>query len=187
MTTQIMTDWLMKFDKQMIKSQRKILLFIDNADPHSHFKLQNVEIVFFPPNMTSHCQPLDPGIIQQFKKHYHKQLLQKAVADLDAGNSSAINVLDAVYWMSSAQAQVKSKIVKKCFLRCGFSRRDSINDEQSKQTIDTGEQSTIDRELLALITLIDNSVEVDTYFELDEIITTHDTSLTSTDDPDEPD
>jgi len=40
-----MTDWLMKFDKQMIKSQRKVLLFVDNAAPHPHLKLQNVELV----------------------------------------------------------------------------------------------------------------------------------------------
>jgi len=47
---------------------------------------------FFPPKMTSHCQPLDQGIIQQFKKLYRKYLLLKAVADLDAGDSSSINV-----------------------------------------------------------------------------------------------
>jgi len=58
MTTQIMTGWLMKFDKQMIKNKRKVLLFVDNAAPHPHLKLQNFELVFFPPNMTSHCQPL---------------------------------------------------------------------------------------------------------------------------------
>lgn len=67
---------------------------------------------------------------------------------------------------------------------CGFSRRGSQYDEQ---TIDTGEQSAIDRKLVALFTLIDSSVEVDTYFELDKIISTHDTNLTSTDDPDESD
>lgn len=65
--TQIMTDWLIKFDKQMIKSQRKVLLSVDNAAPHPHLKLQNVEQVFFP-KMTSHCQPFDQGIIQKFKK-----------------------------------------------------------------------------------------------------------------------
>ncbi|XP_025406256.1 uncharacterized protein LOC112680386, partial [Sipha flava] len=133
--------------------------------------------------MTSHCQPLDQGIIQQFKKLYRKQLLQKAVADLDAGDSSTINVLDAVYWVASAQAQVKPETVKKCFLRYGFSHQD---DEQSGQTIDTEEQSVIDEELLALITLIDNSVEVKTYFELDKFISSHDTNLTGTDDPDDP-
>jgi len=133
--------------------------------------------------MTSHCQPLDQGIIQQFKKLYRKQLLQKAVADLDAGESSAINVLDAVYWVASAQAQIKSETVKKCFLRCGFSHQ---GDEHLGQTIDTGEQSVVDGELLALITLIDSSVEIETYFELDKIISTHDTYLTGADDPDEP-
>ncbi|KAL4148757.1 hypothetical protein QTP88_002919 [Uroleucon formosanum] len=180
----IMTDWLMKFDKQMIKSQRKVPLSVDNAASHPHLKLQNVEPVFFPPNMTSHCQPLDQGIIQQFKKLYCKQLLQKAVADLDAGESSAINVLNTVYWVASTQAQIKPETVKKCFLRCGFSYQ---VDEQLGQTINTGEQSVIDGELLALITLINSSVEVETYFELDKIISTYDTNLTGTDDPDDPD
>jgi len=86
--------------------------------------------------------------------------------------------------VASAQSKVKPETVKKCFLRCGFSHRDSKYDEQSGQTIDT--DLSIDRELLALITLIDSSVEVDTYFELDKIISTHDINLTSTEDPDEP-
>jgi len=38
-----------------------------------------------------------------------------------------------------------------------------------------------------LIILIDSSVEVETYFELDKIIFTHDSNLTGTDDPDESD
>lgn len=50
----------------------------------------------------SHCQPQDQGIIQQFKKLYRKKLLQKALPDLDAENSSAIYVLDAVYLKASA-------------------------------------------------------------------------------------
>jgi len=100
---------------------------------------------------------------------------------LDAGESSA-NVLDAVYWVASAQAQIKSKTVKKCFLRCGFSHQ---GDEQLGPTLDTGEQSVVDGEILALITLIHISVQVDTYLELDKIISTHDTNLTGTDDPDE--
>lgn len=88
-----------------------------------------------------------------------------------------------LYWVASAQAQIKSETVKKCFLQCGFSHQ---GDEQLGQTIDTGEQSAADGELLALITLVDSSVEVETYFELDKIISTHDTNLMGTDDPDEP-
>lgn len=62
-------------------------------------KMKNVELVFFPPNMTSQCQPLDQGIIQQFKKLHHIQLLRKVVADLDDSKQS-INVLHAIYWVS---------------------------------------------------------------------------------------
>jgi len=56
---------------------------------------------FFPYKHDVSLSTLDQGIIQQLKKFYRKQLLQKAVTDLDAGKS--INVLDAVYWLASAQ------------------------------------------------------------------------------------
>ncbi|XP_025413818.1 tigger transposable element-derived protein 6-like, partial [Sipha flava] len=62
MTIEIMTEWLMKFDNRMGQNKRKFLLFLDNAAPHPHLKMKNIEIVFFPPNMTSHCQPLDQGV-----------------------------------------------------------------------------------------------------------------------------
>ena len=115
MTTTIMTSWLAEFDKKMQKKKRKVLLFVDNAAPHPHLKLKNVELIFFPPNM---IQPLDQGIIQQFKKLYRRKLLQKAIASDEA--RSAITVLDAVYWTAAAYKEVKPETVKKCFLRSGF-------------------------------------------------------------------
>lgn len=80
-----------------------MFFFLDNMAP-PHLLLKNVELVYFPPNMTSHCKHLDQGIIQQFKKLYRKQLFQKAVADLDTDDSSAINIFDAIYWVVTAQA-----------------------------------------------------------------------------------
>lgn len=70
-----MADWLKKFNNKMIKSQRKMLLLVNNVAFHSYLKLKNVVLVFSPLNMTFHCQPLNQGIVQQFKKFYRKQLL----------------------------------------------------------------------------------------------------------------
>lgn len=63
MTTEIMMSWLKNFDRKMKKQNRKVLLFLDNATSHPKIQLENVRIVFLPPNTTSHCQPLDQGII----------------------------------------------------------------------------------------------------------------------------
>jgi hypothetical protein len=77
-------------NKQMIKKSKKSNTFLSTMQL-SQLKLQNVELFFLPPNMTFHWQPMDHGITQQFKKLYWKQLLQNAVADLDARDSCAIN------------------------------------------------------------------------------------------------
>ena len=53
---------------------RSILLMMDNAGCHPHDlegKFSNVKVVF-PANTTSKLQPLDLGIIKNFKSYYRK-------------------------------------------------------------------------------------------------------------------
>jgi hypothetical protein len=59
MTTEIMSDWLIKFDNKMNKNKRKMLLFLDNAAPHPHLKMKNFELVFN--IMTSSANHLTKG------------------------------------------------------------------------------------------------------------------------------
>ncbi|XKL68767.1 hypothetical protein PGB90_006536 [Kerria lacca] len=55
MTADIMTQWLLSFDKKMKMQKRQVLLFMDNATSHPiQLQLKNVKIIFFPPNTTSH-------------------------------------------------------------------------------------------------------------------------------------
>ncbi|GBB84277.1 hypothetical protein RclHR1_01090016 [Rhizophagus clarus] len=65
---------------------RKILLLVDNAPVHALYegvKLTNIEIKFLPPNTTAHLQPYDKGIINSFKAHYRKLLLQNCIKAFD--------------------------------------------------------------------------------------------------------
>ena len=39
----------------------------------------------FEPNLTSHVQPLDQGIIKCFKAHYHARYIQQAIDHYDTG------------------------------------------------------------------------------------------------------
>lgn len=57
------------------QQNRNILLFLDNCSAHGCYKvmqksLKNIKLAFFPPNCTSHIQPLDQGIIQSLKVRY---------------------------------------------------------------------------------------------------------------------
>ena len=72
MTMDIFSDWLLKLNNKMKIFNRHILLLIDNAGGHNiteetKKKLTHVNLEYFDPNVTSHIQPLDMGIIRSFK------------------------------------------------------------------------------------------------------------------------
>lgn len=65
---------------------RKIVLVVDNCPAHPVVELTNIELVFLPPNTTSHTQPMDSGIIKNLKYHYRHAL---AVRRLEATEDDA--------------------------------------------------------------------------------------------------
>lgn len=82
MMQDIMTEWLTKFDRKMVKLKTKFF-FLHDALSHTKFRLRNVELVFFPLNTTSVDQPPDQEIIQNFKAHYGRFLLTRVLIQLD--------------------------------------------------------------------------------------------------------
>lgn len=125
MTTEIMTSWLRKFDEKMKKENRNVVLFLDNAASHPKLQLQNVKIVFLPPNTTSHCQPLDQGIIHSFKVAYRKYLIRRLLTFTNADHSyeeaeKSINLASALIWIVAAWKNVSSTTISKCFAKAGF-------------------------------------------------------------------
>lgn len=80
MTNEIFKEVLAKLDVDMTAQNRKIFLYIDNCAAHGHIdemqsRLKAVYLAYFPPNTTSHLQPLDQGIIQSLKVHYRANML----------------------------------------------------------------------------------------------------------------
>ena len=78
MTGEILDSVLTRLNHRLSSCSRSIILLMDNAGCHPHDlkeKYSNIRIVFLPPNMTSQIQPLDLGIIRNFKIHYRKLLL----------------------------------------------------------------------------------------------------------------
>jgi hypothetical protein len=105
MTTKIMLEYLEWFDLKI--RGRKVLLLMDNFSAHecavktleqSDKQLQNIRLEFFPANSTSLYQPLDQGIIRNFKTFYRRYWLHyMAVKTLDWKNPlKEMNVLHAI-------------------------------------------------------------------------------------------
>ena len=72
----------------MRREQREIILFLDNAGclPVSLQEMfSNIKVVFLPPNTTSRLQPLDAGVIKNFKVRYRKFLLKFVASCVNRG------------------------------------------------------------------------------------------------------
>ncbi|KZO92509.1 DDE-domain-containing protein, partial [Calocera viscosa TUFC12733] len=87
MTGEIFKHYIEGLDRTMRKKRHHILLLLDNFSRHKcdTEQLTNIRLEFFPPNMTSHVQPLDQGIIQCFKMRYRRLFCEHAVLQLATG------------------------------------------------------------------------------------------------------
>ena len=127
MTPDIFIEWIREFDAAMGLQGRKVLLFLDSAPSlPADVIIQNVNLVFFPQNATSKLQPLDQGIIHNFKVLYKCHLLRRILATANTTNSSpysvtqAVTVLDACQWIAESLRDVSPEIVISSFYRAGF-------------------------------------------------------------------
>jgi hypothetical protein len=59
-------------------------------------KLNSIRVEFLPPNTILQFQPMDQGIIQNFKILYRKEVIRKMVNDIDEGRSFSINLLQTM-------------------------------------------------------------------------------------------
>lgn len=76
MTSLIFLDWLKRWDKELQRQSRLIILILDNCAAHPYTEtLKNITLEFLPPNTTSLTQPLDMGIIKNLKTKYRAKLV----------------------------------------------------------------------------------------------------------------
>ncbi|GBM61927.1 Tigger transposable element-derived protein 4 [Araneus ventricosus] len=81
-TSEIWEKWVQKLDKRIIAECRKIALVFDNCSAHPKEiiqKLKNVTAFYLPPNTTSKLQPMDQGVIKNFKIYYRKRTVRKVI------------------------------------------------------------------------------------------------------------
>jgi len=92
MTGDILCDVLSKVNARLKRKGRSVLLLMDNAGCHPSDlkdKFSNISVVFLPANTTSKLQPLDLGVIMNFKVYYRKLLMQFVLARMLFCNRSS--------------------------------------------------------------------------------------------------
>jgi hypothetical protein len=131
MTAEVFTSWLKDWDKKLGKQSRKILLIVNNAEPHPNLiDLKNNTLEFLPPNTSSIIQPLNMGTIKNLKTHYRRLLVTyilKAIEDNLVTPSTCaidisfkINISQVIQFAAKSSRKVSSVMIQHCFALCGF-------------------------------------------------------------------
>ncbi|CAF3934434.1 unnamed protein product, partial [Adineta steineri] len=184
MTAALFDEFLQNLNNTMIKQKRKILLFIDHAPCHnSDAQYSNITIKFFPPNTTSRLQPLDQGIIKNFKCYYRQQLVKHVISRCAVANSPddiIITALDAIHWTKSAWEAVTQSTIINTFRKAGFlhsnTQRDisittnDINDDNLNDEIITDDATAALQNLDTLLTHLNidgHSFTANEFIEID--------------------
>lgn len=107
---------------------------------HMKRTVKSMRLAYFPPNTTSHLQPLDQGIINSLKVHYRSRMLVKVVSEMENANGfssvSSVNLLDAIHLISYAwNILVLKETVVNCFRKAGFQKQSQCEMEPVEDDI----------------------------------------------------
>jgi hypothetical protein len=110
----------------MKRQNRHILALFDNAPSHifDKSKLTHVTVEFLEPNMTSHIQPMDAGIIRAFKAHYRRLYIERVLERDEFGEDNIYHIdqLEGMRLLEHAWESVTSSTVAHCWTHSGILR-----------------------------------------------------------------
>ncbi|CAF1058639.1 unnamed protein product [Brachionus calyciflorus] len=140
MSSSIFIDWLSQWDKNLVKSNRKIALFLDNAPCHPQIdSLKNIKLVFLPSKTNSILQPLDQGILNALKTNYRSRVLNQLVLFMDKKQDWTIqdwlknwDLWKALNVLSQSWDQITMSTIVNCWRKAGFIVSDCPEDPQQE-------------------------------------------------------
>lgn len=147
---------------------------MDNAASHPReVELENIKIIWLPPNTTSVCQPLDQGVIRAFKFHYRSFIVKNILANLETHSDSSkkYNILESIFFVEAAWKKVSIETIQNCFRKAGFDKDiyDSIEFDEEDDCI-----PLIDLQMLIRGC---GSILPEEYLSIDQNINTEDDSI----------
>ena len=125
MTSVLFEEWLKEWNGTLKAQNQHVLLWVDNFSGHTlPASITNICMEFFSPNLTSHIQPMDAGIIRCFKAHYRKLFVACSIDCYDAGIHSSkiydINQLEAMHLADIAWSHVRPEVHRNCWAKAGI-------------------------------------------------------------------
>ena len=138
MRSAIFLPWLRSLNQKFVTTNRHILLLIDNAP--SHFEsgeipqFSHLMVHCLSPNCTAHLQPMNAGIINNFKVIYKRLYLLDLLTRFedqqpaDASNLHKINIQQAIDFILNVWNEVSRTTIINCWHHTGiFPNQESID------------------------------------------------------------
>lgn len=127
MNTLLYAEWLCNWDNELRLQNNKIIYFHNNFSAHisgTPDDLTQIHVENFQANLTAHVQPLDAGIIRNFKGHYRCLFVECAVDQYDSGITPTLiyelNQLEAMQIAAQAWDTVEAKTIANCWRKSGI-------------------------------------------------------------------
>ena len=133
-------------------------------------RYSNIKVVFLPKSTTSRLQPLDAGIIRNFKLKYRKKLLKLVISRINDNIKvtdiiQIVDVLKVISWIKSAWSKVSEVTIVNCFKKSGFRKS-----QPDVQLTDFAEE----KEFESLVKELSTDVFAAEYIDFDrEVVTSH--------------
>ena len=171
MKSDIFKQELMKWDAELRQVRRKILLLIDNCPAHPNLNevLTNIKLVFFPPNTTSVLQPMDAGVIKNFKVNYRKLLVMDLIRCIDQKIDFKPSVFDAIQMIEDSWNRVSAQTIQNCFRHSKIMLRSDENTDNENLRL---EIMPIELQSESILTFFDSRNQYDNYISIDDNIET---------------
>nr|XP_046492921.1 tigger transposable element-derived protein 6-like [Neodiprion pinetum] len=138
MTSDLFVDWLKKVNADMRAQKRKIVMFVDNCTAHNNMpKLEYVKLLYLPANTTSKLQPMDQGIINNFKVYYRKEVVHYVLKSIEDDKSPEINILQAMRFARKAWFSVSKTTISNGYKKAGFKVTNVSEPENLQEEVET--------------------------------------------------
>ena len=124
MTGEIFANAMETLNAEFRKDGIHATMLLDNFSGHKwrKNKISNIEFILFTPNLTSHVQPADAGIIRTLKAHYRRLTLLRSLdrEEAEEDDPFAIDLLTAMQLLARAWDQVTPATIAACWRHAGI-------------------------------------------------------------------
>ncbi|XP_033221100.1 tigger transposable element-derived protein 4-like [Belonocnema kinseyi] len=120
-----MVEWMKSARNQNIPLSGPVVLekaeFFAAHPKVSIQTLKAIKVVHLPINLTAKLQPMDQGIIENLRVNYRRRIIKRLLKASDEKMGlTDLNLLDAIFDLNKAWADVTSDTIANCFRKAGF-------------------------------------------------------------------